>query len=106
MANFDEDLRKVEKFFLDVLANRLTEDQIQETASSFFGEQGPWYIVGWKMATTIEKTYGRRKLIECMCDQRKLLRTYNKAAAKYNRHSRERLATWSQTLLKSIERSS
>jgi hypothetical protein len=106
MANFSEDLGKVEKFFLDVLANRLTEDQIQETGSSFFGEQGPWYTVGWKMATTIEKTYGRRKLIECMCDQRKLLRTYNKAAAKYNRHARERLAVWSQTLLKSIERSS
>jgi hypothetical protein len=41
-----------------------------------------------------------------MCDQRKLLRTYNKAAAKYNRHAPERLAVWSQTLLKSIERSS
>ena len=106
MANFGDDLKKVEKFFLDVLANRLTEDQIQETASSFFGVQGPWYTVGWKMAITIEKTYGRRKLIECMCDQRKLLRTYNQAAAKYNRHSREPLAVWSQTLIKSIARSS
>ena len=105
MGSFDEDLRKVEKFFLDVLANRLTEAQIQEIASSFFGVQGPWYTVGWKMATTIEKTYGRQKLIECMCDQRQLLTTYNKAAAKYNRHAPEPLAVWSQTLLTSIERS-
>lgn len=106
LANFGDDLKKVERFFLDVLANRLTEDQQRETVSSFFGVQGPWYTVGWKMATTIEKTYGRRKLIECMCDQRKLLRTYNKAAAKYNRRAPEPLTTWSQTLLKSIERSS
>ncbi|HUS10321.1 MAG TPA: DUF5700 domain-containing putative Zn-dependent protease [Pyrinomonadaceae bacterium] len=106
MANFGDDLEKVEKFFLDVLANRLTEEQTREIVSSFFGVQGPWYTVGWKMATTIENTYGRRKLIECMCDQRKLLRTYNKAAARYNRHTREHLATWSHTLIKSIERGS
>jgi hypothetical protein len=85
------------------LENRLTEDQIQETASSFFGIQGPWYTVGWEMSMLIEKTYGRPKLIECICDQRKLLPTYNKAAAKHNRRSRERLALWSASLIKRIE---
>lgn len=104
MANFNDDLRRVETFFINVLENRLTEDQIQETSSSFFGIQGLWYTVGWKMSVLIEKTYGRPKLIECICDQRKLLPTYNKAAARNNRASHERPALWSASLIKGIER--
>ena len=106
MANFNDDLRRVEKFFLDVLANRLTEDEMQKTGSEFFGVQGPWYTVGWKMSVLIEKTFGRRKLIECICDQQKLLPTYNKAAAKYNRRAHEALALWSEQLIAGIKRSS
>jgi len=102
MANFNDDLKKVEKFFLDVLANRLTEEETRQTAFSFFGVQGPWYTVGWKMAALIEKTSGREKLIECICDQRKLLPAYNQAAAEYNRSAREPLALWAAELIKSI----
>jgi hypothetical protein len=47
------------------------------------------------MSVLIEKTYGRAKLIECMCDQRQLLSTYNRAATNYNRTAREPLALWS-----------
>jgi hypothetical protein len=100
MANFNDDLKKVETFFTDVLENRLTEDQINKTYFSFFGIQGPWYTVGWKMSVLIEKTYGRATLIECICDQRKLLPTYNKAAAKQNRRSREPLTLWSTAVMK------
>ena len=106
MANFNDDLKKVESFFVDVLDNRLTEDQIGKTYFSFFGTQGPWYTVGWKMSALIEKTYGRAKLIECICDQRKLLPTYNKSAVKYNRRAREPLALWSESLIKGIRRGS
>ncbi len=102
VANFNDDLKKVETFFLDILGNRLTADQIQEKAASFYGIQGPWYTVGWKMSALIEKTYGRAKLIECICDVRKLLPTFNQAAAKYNRRSRKPLAQWSPTLLKEV----
>jgi hypothetical protein len=102
MANFNEDLKKVESFFLDVANNRLTEEQIGATASSFFGIQGPWYTVGWKMAVTIEKTHGRAKLIECFCDHRKLLEIYNRAAARHNRKSREHLATWSAEIINAM----
>jgi hypothetical protein len=104
VANFNDDLKKVEKFFLDVLANRLTEEGARQTAFSFFGVQGPWYTVGWKMAALIEKTYGQEKLIECVCDYRKLLPTYNQAAAEYNRNAREPLALWAAELIKSVER--
>jgi hypothetical protein len=102
IANFNDDLKKVEKFLTDVLENKLTDEQIQQTAFSFFGIQGPWYTVGWRMSVLIEKTYGRSKLIECFCDQRKLLSTYNQAAEKHNRSSREPLALWSNSVVNSF----
>jgi hypothetical protein len=103
VANFNDDLKKVEAFFRDVLGNRLTPDEIQTRASTFYGVQGPWYTVGWKMSVLIEKTFGRDKLLECICDQRKLLSTYNKAAAKHNRTSREPLALWSDEVINGIK---
>jgi len=102
VANFNEDLKKLEKFLLDVIEKRLTGDEISKAGYSFFGIQGPWYTVGWKMAVLIEKTYGREKLIESMCDQRKLLSTYNEAARQHNRKSREQLAVWSDSLISGI----
>ena len=102
VANFNGDLKKVETFFLNVMSNRLTNEQVQETTASFFGVQGPWYTVGWKMSVVIEKTYGRAKLIQCICDQRRLLTTYNRAARKHNRRSVKQLALWSAELLKAI----
>jgi Putative zinc dependent peptidase (DUF5700) len=104
MVNFNTDLKQVEKFFLDVLANKLSEEESRKVAFSFYGTQGPWYTVGWKMAVLIEQTYGRAKLIEVMCDQRKLLATYNEAAAKHNRSVREPLALWSLTLIDGIRK--
>ena len=98
VANFNDDLKKVEAFFNEILAGKLNEDQVREKAFSFFGVQGPWYTVGWRMAVLIEKTYGRAKLIECMCDQRLLLSTYNRAAARHNRHTRHPLALWSAVI--------
>ena len=102
VANFNDDLKKVEKFLTDVLEGKLTDEQIQQTGYSFFGTQGAWYTVGWKMSVLIEKTYGRQKLIESFCDQRKLLSTYNEAAEKHNRSSRERLALWSDSLVNGL----
>lgn len=104
VANFNGDLKAVEKFFFDILENRLSREEMQKKGFSFFGVQGPWYTVGWKMSVLIEKTYGRAKLIECICDQRKLLSTYNRAAAKHNRRAREPLALWSESLVKSFMR--
>ena len=99
VANFNDDLCKVERFFLDLSAGKLTKDQEMETASSFFGTQGPWYTVGWQMSVVIEKTYGRQKLIECMLDVRKLLPTYNQAVQVYNRKNKTQLTTWSTDMI-------
>jgi hypothetical protein len=102
MANFNDDLKKVEQFFLNVLDNKLSEEERNKVGFSFFGVQGPWYTVGWKMSVVIERRYGRARLIECICDQRQLLPTYNQAAADYNLTAREPLATWSPAIIEAL----
>lgn len=102
LASFNDHLKKVDSFLSDVVQDKLNEEQRQQAGFAFFGEQGPWYTVGWRMSVLIEKTYGRVKLIECMCDQRKLLTTYNRAATEHNRTSRSAPALWSLSLVQAI----
>lgn len=103
MADFDSNLRKVEAFFLEVLANRVSDDQIAERVAPFYGEQGAWYTVGWKMAVLIEKNFGRRVLINTMCDPRKLFVTYNSAAVLHNGKSSKKLALWGSALIEAVK---
>jgi hypothetical protein len=103
VSNFNDDLKKVEKFFLGLLENRLTDEEAQKTFMSFLGIQGPWYTVGWKMSVMIENAFGRQKLIESFCDHRQLLPLYNKAAEQHNRQAPEPLVLWSESLIKSIQ---
>jgi hypothetical protein len=102
IANFNQDVNTLDKFFLDVINKRLSPGAIDEQASKFFGVQGPWYTVGYKMAVVVERGYGRPKLIECMIDPRELLTGYNAAARELNRTHREQLALWSPKLLEAI----
>lgn len=99
LRNFNADLKKVENFFVRVLEGKLSGDDVSKEGFSFFGVQGPWYTVGWRMSALIEETFGKQKLIEVMCDQRLLLSTYNEAAASYNRKAKEPLAVWSESVL-------
>lgn len=102
VANFNEDLKKVEKFLLETIEGKLTEEQAREVGFSFFGTQGPWYTVGWRMAVAIEKAFGKAKLIDCFCDSRQLFATYNQAAEKHNRNSKTPLALWSNALIEKL----
>jgi hypothetical protein len=104
VANFNNDLKAVEKFFTDLLEGRLSDDAEARTASSFYGVQGPWYTVGWQMAVVIEKTFGRRKLIGCMCDPTMLLDCYNRSVKTFNKRNRRQLASWSDSFLKQLRR--
>jgi hypothetical protein len=100
VAKFAQDLATVEQLFLDVLDGRLEgEAAINEKAFTFFGVQGPWYTVGWKMAVLVEQTYGRATLIECMLDPRRLLATYNGAVTVSKTAG---LPLWSERLLKAV----
>ena len=102
IGNFNSDLQQADQFFRDTLNGRLNDEERNKRFLSFFGLQGPWYTVGWKMAVLIETTFGRHQLIECMCDQRKLLVTYNEAARKHNSKAREPLALWSSKLIDAL----
>ena len=81
IEQYSKDRQQIEAFFLDVLSGRLAGEAVQKTAFSFFGTQGPWYTVGWRMAVTIERRFGRERLVDAFCDPRKLLRVYNDALA-------------------------
>ncbi len=103
MANFNQDVAALQSFFLDVVDQKLAgKEKIDEKAYTFFGEQGPWYTVGYKMAVIVEKRYGRKRLIDCMLDPRQLLANYNRAAEEMNQNSAGKLALWSPDLLRKI----
>lgn len=103
LTNFNQDLNTLQVFFLDVIDERLAEkDKIDQQAYSFFGVQGPWYTVGYKMSVVIEKRYGRKRLIECMLDPRELLASYNRAATEVNASAKDKLALWSPELMQKI----
>jgi hypothetical protein len=99
LAHFNDDLARVERFLLDVAEGRLTEEaEIRKTGFEFFGVQGPWYTLGWRMAVLVEIRFGRPTLIACMSDPRRLLALYNRIAAEQNQRGGA-LALWSPTLL-------
>jgi len=102
MRDFNENLATVNDFFVQVLDGRIAGDEINKKAFSFFGLQGPWYTVGYKMAVMVEKRYGRPALIECMLDRRLLLSRYNSAADETNRGGKEHLGLWSPEVLKAV----
>ena len=103
MANFDRDLQAVNTFFVDVLNGKFaSHDAIEEKASSFYGVQGPWYTVGYKMAVMVEKRFGREELIKTMLDPRRLLVLYNQSAVEQNAAGKEQLPLWSDEVLKQV----
>jgi hypothetical protein len=100
MGQFNDDLRAVNQFFLDILnAKFASSDAIGEKAGSFFGVQGPWYTVGYKMSVMVEKRFGRPALIGTMLDPRCLLVLYNRAAAEQNAADKPPLPLWSEEVL-------
>ena len=102
LANFDRDLATVNSFFIDVLDGKFADRQaIDEKGSSFYGTQGPWYTVGYRMAVIVEKRFGRPALIETMLDPRRLLVLYNRAAAAENARGGKR-PVWSARVLEEV----
>lgn len=96
VASAPADLRRVERFLLDLLDRRVTDpDSIAGVGMSFFGVQGPWYTLGWVMAATVERDGGRAALVPLLCDPVALLAAYNAAAERAG----GALPRWSEALL-------
>lgn len=103
MKNFNSNLLSVDSFFVAIFDGKFkNEDAIQEKGFTFFGIQGAWYTVGYNMSVLVEKKFGRAALIQTMLDPRQLLALYNRIAKELNATSNERLALWSENVLKQV----
>lgn len=101
VAAFDVDLARQQKDFLAIVRGQVTDPSAMDaTMFGYFGEQGPWYTVGWRMAATIEEVFGRERLIAAECDGDALLATYD--AAVEQRPPAARTARWSDELLRAL----
>ncbi|MGE3617445.1 MAG: DUF5700 domain-containing putative Zn-dependent protease [Gemmatimonadales bacterium] len=99
----DDGLAEVEAFLLDLAEGRIaTEEDERRRAFGFFGIQGPWYTVGYRMAVAIEREFGRPALIEAMSDPRVAVRRFNEAVAAENARTGATRRMWSAELLEAI----
>lgn len=98
-AKVKDSFPEVEQFFADVLNGKLDKEKAQEKAVSFYGMLGPWYTVGYFVATTIEDAFGKDRLIACYVDPRLILPTYNAAALILNLQDKGQRPLWSESLL-------
>jgi hypothetical protein len=102
VANAPADIGELSRFFLSVLDGRMTNaDSVQNQAYTYFGVQGPWYTVGWLMASTIELQFGRDALVSTLCEPTNFLATYNRAAERANAQGRS-LPLWDQHLVERL----
>jgi hypothetical protein len=103
VANVERDMRRLEEFFLALVAGTVAEEEQTRRGMSFVGTesvpQGPLYTVGYVVARTVESQLGRARLVQSTCDPRTSLADYNEAAARLNRTADTKLPLWSDTLL-------
>lgn len=99
MNSFADDFEQVNEFFIKLLKQELNEKNAMEKGFEMFGIQGPWYTVGWQVAVTIEKIYGRKSFIECIANPLQQFTMFNNAVTTYNRVQKENLPTWSEKII-------
>lgn len=103
MKYFSNEQQELDQFFLDIVHDSYKNlDAADHEAFTFFGYRGPWYLVGYRMAVTIEKQFGRAALLETLKDPRQFLAKYNQAAAASNTQGGERLPLFSDEILKAV----
>jgi hypothetical protein len=101
VRNAPEDVKELSSFFGAVLDGQIrTADSVTHRGNSYFGVQGPWYTVGWLMASTVERVLGRPALIATTCDPVAFLAAYNEAVARAG--TRERLPSWPKSLIRRL----
>jgi Putative zinc dependent peptidase (DUF5700) len=99
-ANLDE----LNHFFLDTVHGDLLNDAVSHGARIFFGNgDGPWYTVGYRMAVTIEREFGRTALVATYADPRQFVARYNEAAASENAKNGGHLPLFSAEILKVVD---
>lgn len=104
MDSFADDFEQVNKFFIKLLKQELNEADAMEKGFEMFGIQGPWYTVGWQVAVTIEKVYGRKSLIECIANPLQQFAMFNNAIKIHNLEQRIVPLGWSGEIINFIEK--
>jgi hypothetical protein len=103
VARAPADIDELSRFFTSVLDGRITSaDSVRERAMTYFGVQGPWYTVGWLMASTIEREFGRAPLVRALCEPTRFIALYNAAAASANARGRT-LPIWNPGLVTKLQ---
>ncbi|MEW5931429.1 MAG: DUF5700 domain-containing putative Zn-dependent protease [Gemmatimonadota bacterium] len=106
LANADRDVRRMEGFFLELLEGKLAEEELSRRGMAFVVSdsvpQGPFYTVGWLMASTVERHLGRERVVASLCDPAMFLADYQRAAREENRTAAKPLPLWSDALLRGI----
>jgi len=95
---------ELDQFFRQILNGNLSIEAENKQAFTYFGVQGPWYPVGWKTAVTVEKPYGRKRLVGAICSGPQLLATYNQAATEIAKREGATPVLWSKEVIKAFER--
>jgi hypothetical protein len=97
-ANVGSDLQRIQNFFLDLLAGKLSDDEANKRGMQFISTdsipQGAYYTLGWLMSATVEKEFGRAPLVQSLCDPWMFLSDYNRAAKR-----RGTLPLWSDAFI-------
>lgn len=105
LAQYDQQFAELNALFLSILDGKAGDEAaLKQKLMGYFGVQGPWYTVGWKMAATIETQLGKERVIDAFCDSADLLAAYNEAAALQNGAAGERLPLWDARLVDSLAR--
>lgn len=99
MSHLARDLSLVARFLSGTATGEWDIDAAGAKAREFYGTQGPWYTVGFVVATTIEEAFGRRALIKVYEDPRQVFTQYNAAVRKLKKD----LPVWPQTLINSMK---
>jgi len=96
------DIQALSRFFESVLDGSVTSaDSVASQARTYYGVQGPWYTVGWLMASTIERELGRQVLVGSLCEPTNFLALYNTAAQRVNERGGQ-LPLWNAGLIRRL----
>lgn len=106
VINVASDLARVESFFKSVIDGTLPKEKRRQTLFKFIVTpevpQGPAYTLGWKMASLVERRFGRNALLETMCDPRALLKLYNEAVKETLAAGTPNLPVWSDEFIRAL----